>query len=156
VREPEIPVRLVIPVIDLNAPVVPAKSKVIHIYGEKYRQWLVPRQYAAGWHKNSARLGEPGNTVLNGHHNVHGEVFVRLIDLNQGDLILILSENHTYQYVITNKMILPENFEDLDERMNNARWIQPSTDERVTLITCWPYESNTHRLIIVAKPAAAP
>ena len=28
----------------------------------------------------------------------------------------------------------------------------PTTDERITLITCWPYTSNTHRLIIVAKP----
>jgi LPXTG-site transpeptidase (sortase) family protein len=28
----------------------------------------------------------------------------------------------------------------------------PSTDERLTLITCWPYETNTHRLIIVALP----
>ena len=39
-------------------------------------------------------------------------------------------------------------------RLANARWIQPSEDERLTLITCWPYESNTHRLIIVALPAS--
>jgi sortase A len=105
-----------------------------------------------GWHKNSARLGEPGNTVFNGHHNVYGEVFVRLVDLKEGDLILILSETREYKYIITNKMILPELYEDLDVRMNNAQWILPSDDERVTLITCWPYEGNTHRVIIVAKP----
>jgi sortase A len=51
-------------------------------------------------------------------------------------------------------MILPEKYEQLDVRMNNAQWILPSVDERLTLISCWPYESNTHRLIIVARPIA--
>ena len=36
--------------------------------------------------------------------------------------------------------------------MENAAWIMPSEDERLTLVTCWPYTSNTHRLIIVARP----
>ena len=49
-------------------------------------------------------------------------------------------------------MIVPEKYEQLDIRMNNAQWILPSVDERLTLITCWPYETNTHRLIIVARP----
>ena len=49
-------------------------------------------------------------------------------------------------------MILPEKFEQLDVRMKNAQWILPSVDERLTLISCWPYESNTHRLIVVARP----
>lgn len=40
----------------------------------------------------------------------------------------------------------------VDVRMDNARWILPSTDERLTLVTCWPAKSNTHRLIIVASP----
>jgi len=38
-------------------------------------------------------------------------------------------------------------------RRQNARWIAPTTDERLTLVTCWPYTGNSHRLIIVAKPA---
>jgi LPXTG-site transpeptidase (sortase) family protein len=37
-------------------------------------------------------------------------------------------------------------------RMENASWIGESNDERLTLVTCWPYESNTHRLIVVARP----
>ena len=37
-------------------------------------------------------------------------------------------------------------------RRSNAQWIAPTDDERVTLVTCWPYTSNTHRLVIVAKP----
>ena len=37
-------------------------------------------------------------------------------------------------------------------REENGRWIQPSDDERLTLVTCWPADSNTHRLILVAVP----
>jgi sortase A len=37
-------------------------------------------------------------------------------------------------------------------RLQNAQWIQPTTDERLTLVTCWPYNDNSHRLIIVARP----
>jgi sortase (surface protein transpeptidase) len=30
--------------------------------------------------------------------------------------------------------------------------IKLSTDERITLITCWPVDSNPHRVVIVAFP----
>lgn len=151
-RQPEEPKGLYIPAIDLNAPIVPAETVEIEVRGRTYRQWAAPDQYAAGWHTDSARLGEPGNTVLNGHHNIFGEVFRDLDKLEEGDEILIYSDNHVYRYQIANKMILPEKYEAIDTRMDNAVWILPSPDERVTLITCWPYESNTHRLIIVARP----
>ncbi len=49
-------------------------------------------------------------------------------------------------------MILPERDQPLSVRLANAQWIEPSTDERLTLITCWPKDNNTHRLIIVAVP----
>ncbi len=40
----------------------------------------------------------------------------------------------------------------LEIRKANAEWIAPTTNERLTLVTCWPKRSNTHRLIIVAEP----
>jgi LPXTG-site transpeptidase (sortase) family protein len=148
----EIPLRLVVPAIQLDAPILGVQPEMVKIGGAELMQWLSPDEYAAGWHETSARLGEPGNTVLNGHHNTSGEVFKRLVDLMEGDLIKVYSDSHLFTYLITNKMILPEKYETLDVRIKNAQWILPSQDERLTLITCWPYESNTHRLIIVAKP----
>ena len=150
--EPEAPVRLVIPAIQLDAPVVMAETQIVKVSGSEYLQWKVPDEYAAGWHETSARLGEAGNTVLNGHHNRYGEVFVDLVDLEIGDRIQVYTEKSKYTYIVTNKMILPEKYEQLEVRMNNSQWILRSEDERLTLITCWPYESNTHRLIIVASP----
>jgi sortase (surface protein transpeptidase) len=49
-------------------------------------------------------------------------------------------------------MILAEEGQEIGVRLENARWLQPSDDERLTLVTCWPQWSNTHRLIIVARP----
>ena len=149
---PEVPVRIVIPSIGLNAPIVPAPVDFEKIAGKEFLQWFVPDEFASGWHSTSAMLGETGNTVLNGHHNAFGEVFVSLVDLNEGDFILVESAQSRFKYQITNKMILSEKYEQLDVRMKNAQWILPSIDERLTLISCWPYETNTHRLIVVARP----
>ena len=148
-----VPVRISIPIIDLTADIINATNKEI-IQGEKtYIQWLAPDEYAIGWHFDSAFLGVPGNTVLNGHHNVYGKVFENLDKLVSGDEIFIYGNDfHIYQYVVSNTMILPERDVSFEERLENARWILPSEDERITLITCWPYFSNTHRLIIVASP----
>jgi LPXTG-site transpeptidase (sortase) family protein len=149
---PEIPLRLIIPAIELEAPILPAEAEVVAIAGKSYQVWRAPDQFAAGWHVTSATLGVIGNTVLNGHHNVKGEVFKRLVDLNPGDVVIVESESASHHYVILNRMILPEKYAPLAERIANAQWILPSEDERLTLITCWPYESNTHRLILVARP----
>ncbi len=149
---PEVPVRIMIPSIDLDAPVIPAPVNFEKLAGKEFLQWYVPDQFASGWHTTSAMLGETGNTVLNGHHNAFGEVFISLVDVTEGDIIWVESAQSRFKYQITNKMILPEKYEQLDVRMNNAQWILPSIDERLTLITCWPYETNTHRLIVVARP----
>ncbi|UCD40889.1 MAG: sortase [Chloroflexota bacterium] len=149
---PEVPARIVISSIDLDAPVVPAPVEFETLAGKEFMKWLVPDERATGWHITSAMLGEPGNTVLNGHHNAFGEVFVNLDDVVEGDIIWVESENSRFRYQITNKIVLPEKYEELEVRMHNAQWLLPSVDERLTLISCWPYESNTHRLIVVASP----
>lgn len=147
-----IPDRLVIPSIILDAPIIPTKLKEIDYQGQLYYQWLAPNKPAVGWHDSSALLGLPGNTVLNGHHNVYGEVFKELVNVHEGDLIEVYSDEQVYKYRVVLAMLLPERFKSLTVRLENARWILPTEDERLTLITCWPYESNTHRVIIVALP----
>ncbi len=141
-----------IPAIQLDAPVVPSGYELVEIDGQVYQQWDAPNEYAAGWQQASAYLGMPGNTVLNGHNNIYGSVFSRLMDLNEGDTIEIYSGEWVILYTVTNKMLLPESGEDLSVRLENGRWMQPTTDERLTLVSCWPLDSNTHRVFIVAQP----
>jgi len=150
------PERIVIPKIELDAPIIPAVMKRLKLEEEVYEQWLAPDEYAVGWHYNTALLGQPGNTVLNGHHNIFGMVFRDLHQLIPGDVIELYGGSMKFSYMVVNVMILPEKGQEFSVRRENARWLQPSTDERVTLVTCWPATSNTHRLIIVARPAASP
>jgi sortase A len=156
-KEPDRPVglipdRLVIASIGLDAPIVPTQVKKIDFQGQTYYQWLAPNQPAVGWHDSSALLGLPGNTVLNGHHNVYGKVFKDLVNVHEGDLIEVYSGDQVFKYHVVLAMLVPERFKTLTVRLDNARWILPTDDERLTLITCWPATSNTHRVIIVALP----
>jgi len=149
---PDVPVRLVIPSISLDAPIIESIEHYVVTDGVTYNSWSAPNQPSVGWHKTSARLAEIGNTVLNGHHNVYGKVFANLHKVQPGDEVLVFSEDYSITYVVSNVMILPERDAGIEARIENARWIQPSTDERLTLVTCWPEISNTHRLIVVAQP----
>jgi len=148
-----IPNRIIISSIELDAPIVESKKDEVVIDSKAYIQWYAPDEYAVGWQNDSATLGEIGNTVLNGHHNVHGEVLKNLEKVKEGDRILIYgTADSLYTFVVTNIMILPERDVTLDQRLDNAKWMLSTIDERITIITCWPYSSNTHRLIVVARP----
>lgn len=147
-----VPDRIAIPSIALDATVIPIGSIDLSYEEEVFQQWLAPDYRAVGWHETSAGLGAPGNTVLNGHHNIHGEVFRDLYRLQNGDTIQVYSQGEMFEYVVVYTAVLPERNQPMDVRITNAEWIQPTEDERLTLITCWPYESNTHRVLIVAVP----
>lgn len=149
---PVIPDRIEIPAIKLDAPIVIADFNYTNFEGETFGQWQAPNEYAAGWQPDSALLGQSGNTVINGHHNEFGEVFGRLVDLKVGDIINVYSHNKKYSFIISNRMILKERGEDTKVRLENARWLAHTDDMRLTLVTCWPKISNTHRLILVARP----
>lgn len=149
---PEPPTRLVIPAVGIDSDVVPVGWDIVEQNGVQYSIWHVA-DYAVGWHETSARVGEPGNTVLAGHHNINGEVFRDLVNVEVGDTVEIYTADGVFTYTIELKTIVKEKGEPLEVRQKNAEWIAPTTDERVTMVTCWPYTNNTHRVIVVAKPA---
>lgn len=149
---PLIPDKIEIPTIGLVAPIVVAEFNFTDVEGETFGQWIPPSEFSAAWHPDSALLGSDGNTVINGHHNEFGEVFGKLIDLESGDLVYIYAKGKKYTFVIANKMILLERGQSLDVKLANATWLGNTDDVRLTLVTCWPAKSNTHRLILVARP----
>jgi sortase A len=114
--------------------------------------WVVPDD-AAGWHVNSARPGYNGNVVLSGHHNMGTEVFRYIVDLKPGDPVILVADGREYTYTVTDRFILPERGVPEAQRRQNAQWIEPTAVERLTLVTCWPYEDNSHRVIVLANPA---
>jgi len=152
---PAPPTRIVISELGVDAPVVPVSPYPIEVDGQTQAAWEVPMMYAAGWHETSAPLGVPGNTVLNGHNTTHGEVFRDLYTLEPGDTIIVYSDDTPHTYAVTEILILPEAGQPLEVRLENARYIMPTEDERLTLVTCHPYGSLRYRLIVIAHPVAS-
>jgi sortase A len=147
-----VPERIEIPEIDLDAPVISVGWHTVPIDGQVFSRWDVPDEFATGWHNSSAYLGQAGNTVINGHHNAWGHVFGKLINVEPGDQVIIYSEGESFNYTVVQTMILEEENQPLSVRIENARWLLPSPDERVTLVTCWPQTNFTHRLVVIALP----
>lgn len=146
------PERLVIPDLGIDAPVRSVGLSAVESDGKTYYQWQVPAGYVVGWHNTSAPLGQAGNTVLNGHNNIHGEVFRYLNDVAIGSEVILYDHERPYHYAVVDKELLPENDQPLSVRLENARLIQKTNDERVTLVSCWPYLTNSQRIVVIAKP----
>jgi len=147
-----LPSRLVIPAIGLDAPIVPVGWETRVINDQEVSLWDVLDLFAVGWHINSARPGQGGNVVLSGHHNVYGEVFRDLEHLQPLDDITVYIGETAYHYSVTALRILKEEGQPADVRKQNASCMLPTDYERLTLVTCWPYSGNSHRLIIIALP----
>ncbi len=144
--------RLEIPAIGVDAPILPVDLIELEEEGRRYSQWQVPNDYAVGWHAASAAFGSPGNTVLNGHNNVHGAVFRDLVEVELGDEVIVHKDGQSYRYQVAHRQVVEEEGQPLEARLDNARWMLPTSDERLTIISCWPYIGNTHRVIVVAAP----
>jgi len=146
------PTTITIPAIGLEAPVVVTTWETVNVGGVEQAVWTVPAMRAAGWHQGSAPLGVPGNTVINGHNAGNGEVFRDLYRLEPGARVILAAGDISFSYEVSEVLLLPEMGQPLEVRQANARYIQPTDDERVTLVTCHPYGSLQNRLIVIARP----
>ena len=150
---PEIPTRIDIPAIKVKAKVLPVgPGKTVSNFG---LEWTSPNSKNVGWHNYSGQLGQARNMVMNGHNNIYGSVFRKLYTLKAGDLITISSPSYWRTYVVSEVLILKERGEPYEVLQQNASYISPLvTEDRLTLVSCWPETSNTHRVIVLAKPVA--
>ena len=145
------PTHITIPAIGVNAPVITVGIVERSENGRTVWEWEVA-DYAAGFHQSSARPGQLGNTVISGHNNLKGEVFRDLHKLQAGDDVYLWAGDVSYRYHVSVVHRLREKGVSLEEQAENVRWIMPTDDERLTLVSCWPYWTYTHRIIVVAYP----
>ena len=88
--------------------------------------------------------GPSTRSVICGHTGVvYAMLFTRLMQMKMGNLFYINVLGHTLAYkVVSIKIILPSDV--------NAIKIVPGED-LVTLLTCYPYGINTHRLLVTGE-----
>jgi sortase A len=115
--------------------------------------WRVA-EYAAGFHRGTARPGHIGNTVIAGHNNILGEVFRDLHRLAPGDPVILWVGPTPYYYRVHAVYRLPVTDAPMEVLRDNLRLLSPTADQRLTLVTCWPPWSNTHRTVVVCFPAS--
>jgi sortase A len=125
------PNRIVIPSIDVDAPIVGGvtwedlKKGVGHLPG-------------------SANPGERGNMYLAAHNDIFGEIFRYLDDLELGDEFFVYSGDQSHRYVVTSKRVIGP---------TDVSVMYPTTEPIATLQTCYPYLVDTHRLVVVGELA---
>jgi sortase A len=150
------PTRLVAKTIDLDAPVVEMDWLPQDEGGQVVSAWNVPDSEAA-WHRNSAAPGEGGNVVISGHNNsMGGRIFARLEELSPGDQITLWNNRgQTFVYEVRDKQYIRALLASAEAQKQLESVLTPTPTEQLTLITCWPNWTNTHRLIVMAAPKRA-
>ncbi|MDO9348081.1 MAG: class D sortase [Anaerolineales bacterium] len=128
-RGPEQAIRIQIPAIQVDAPVV---------QGDGWDQL----KKGVGQYIGSANPGQTGNIVLSGHNDVYGEVFKRLDELEPGNTIIIFTINRQYVYVVSGSQIVEP---------TQVEVMAPTSDPTLTLISCYPYLIDNKRIVVFAK-----
>ena len=72
-------------------------------------------------------------------------------ELLSGDRIeLYTVDGQRYEYIVHTVLVLDELGATLAEKRAHARWLDPTDEPVLTLITCWPAWSYTHRIVVRA------
>jgi sortase A len=126
---PEQAIRIQIPAINVDAPIV---------QGDGWEQL----KKGVGQHIGTANPGEVGNLVLSAHNDIFGEIFRDLDRLKPGDLVIVYTNQRSYTYIVVDtKIVEPTQVEVMEPT------IQPTT----TLISCYPYLKDNKRIVVITR-----
>jgi sortase A len=126
---PEQATRIQIPAIGVDAPVVEGDD------------WDSLKQ-GAGHHIGSANPGESDNCIISAHNDIFGEIFRDLPDLDLGDEVFVHTVSQVYRYVVTQSRIIEP---------TEVSVMYPTSSSVLTLISCYPYGIDTHRIVVIAE-----
>ena len=126
---PEQAVRLQLPAISIDAPIV---------QGDGWEQL----KKGVGQHLGSANPGEWSNLVLSAHNDIFGEIFRDLDRLVPGDLVIVFTNQRSYTYIVVDTKIV---------QPTAVEVMAPTTQPTVTLISCYPYLKDNMRIVVIAR-----
>ncbi|WP_423748057.1 class E sortase, partial [Frankia canadensis] len=98
----------------------------------------------------TAMPGQLGNFVVSGHRTTYGKPFSRLDELKVGDPIVVEVQDRYYTYRVTGSEIVLPNRLDVTYPVPKRPGAAPSK-ELITLTTCHPKFSASHRLIVYGE-----
>ncbi len=156
-NEPSTITRIQIPAIKVDRKVVAMGWTVQVQDGQAVQVWDVD-PYRAGHHQGTSNPGHGGNIVLSGHSGGWQYPFNDIFYLKQGDLIHLTSNGQVTDYRVADHILVDEVGQPLEKRLENARYIEPTDEEMITMVACWPLTGPNkfnQRIIIRAKPAHA-
>lgn len=126
---PELAVRIRIPAIGVDHPVV---------QGDDWEQLKL----GVGQHSGSAFPGQTGNVVLSAHNDIYGEIFRHLDRLAPGNEIILSTATQDFTYLVEEVRVVDP----------TEVWVMaPTAGPQVTLISCFPYRINTHRIAVLGR-----
>jgi LPXTG-site transpeptidase (sortase) family protein len=126
--------RISIPKIDLSA---------IVVEGTDHHALKLGPGHLAG----TSFAGAEGNSVITAHRDTF---FRHIVELKKGDLIMVQRDGKTYTYEVSSQRIV---------KPDDVSVIQPTSDNRLTLITCYPtyyIGPAPERLIVTSKLVGEP
>ena len=126
---PEQAIRLQVPRIDVDAPVV---------QGDGWEQL----KKGVGQHPGSANPGKAGNVVLSAHNDIFGEIFRELDRLQAGDQIVLFTNQRAYTYAVVDTQIVEP---------TSVEFMASTAQPTVTLISCYPYLVDNQRIVVIGR-----
>ena len=127
---PDQAIRLQIPAIPIDAPVVQGDG------------WEQLKKGVGQNLASSVNPGQNGNIVLSAHNDVYGELFRYLDKLAPGDEVILYTQQRQYVYVVDRSAIVEP----------TAVEVMASTGSpTVTLISCYPYLKDKQRIVVFAR-----
>ncbi|MBN2470811.1 MAG: class D sortase [Anaerolineae bacterium] len=125
---PESPVRIQIPAINVDAPVVSGVD------------WEALKR-GVGFLPGSGLPGQGGNMVLSAHNDIYSEIFRYLDQLQPGDEIIVHTLTQRYTYTVRESQVVSP---------YAVHVMDPTREPTATLISCYPYQVDNQRIVIFA------
>ncbi len=120
---------LIIPKLNLNGTIVQGVD------------WEALKQ-GVGQVPNGTNPGDDyGNVAFAAHNDIYGKLFEHLDLLQPGDTFQIQTKTTIYTYTVTEQRIVAPNEVDV---------LQPRQGATATLISCYPYQVDNQRIVILA------
>lgn len=127
-------------------------------FGAKYRFVILEGtsepilRRGPGHYKGTALPGRRGNFVVSGHRTTYEAPFNRAEELRRGDDIIVDTRHREYVYKVTEKRVVSPTDIGVTYPVPFHRNARPK-HALITLTTCHPMYSASHRLIIFGKLA---